>query len=130
MAYRQTKTGYEVSIHDGYLYFEDIRQFPITEEHFHEEIEFEGVRSIRVVSLSSNWQQYVYLNGQEFIENINMEFTLRKEKRGNKNHWYAYRRFGGKLHKKYVGDSSQITPQRLIEIARALPAKTSLKKST
>ena len=37
-------------------------------------------------------------------------FTARKEasKKGDGDYWYGYRRVGGKLHKRYLGKSSEI----------------------
>lgn len=125
---RKTKTAQDISIVDGYLYFEDCKQFSISSEEFSEEIEIESVKAIRVISLASNWKQYTYVGMIEIEEMIDFEFTIRKEKRGQKNHWYAYRRFAGKLFKRYVGTSDQVTQSRLVEIARALPARTQVIK--
>lgn len=121
---RKTKTGSDCSILNGDFYYEDARQFSIESEMFAEEIEGDSVKSIRVISLASNWKQYTYVGMVEIEEMIDFEMTLRKEKRGQKNHWYAYRRFAGKLFKRYVGRSESVTQSRLIEIARALPART------
>jgi len=123
---RKTKTAQDISIVDGFLYFEDCKQFSIHSEEFADEIEVSSVKAIRVISLANNWKEYNYVGSVMVTEMIDFEFTIRKEKRGNKNHWYAYRRFGGKLFKRYVGTSEQVTQSRLIEIAQALPAKTKI----
>jgi chromosome segregation ATPase len=44
-------------------------------------------------------------------------YTVRKEPSG---YWYGYRRVSGKLHKKYIGKSSEISTAKLEEIAEAL----------
>jgi chromosome segregation ATPase len=46
-------------------------------------------------------------------------YTVRKEASG---YWYGYRKVSGKLHKKYVGKSSEISTAKLEEIAEALNA--------
>ena len=50
-----------------------------------------------------------------------MQFTLRKENRAGKLHWYAYRKAGGVQFKRYVGYDESITPSRLLEVAQKLP---------
>lgn len=49
-------------------------------------------------------------------------FTARKEtsKKGQGDYWYGYRKVEGKLHKRYIGKSADITRYRLQEIAVAL----------
>jgi chromosome segregation ATPase len=44
-------------------------------------------------------------------------YTVRKEASG---YWYGYKRVSGKLHKKYIGKSSEISVAKLEEIAEAL----------
>jgi chromosome segregation ATPase len=44
-------------------------------------------------------------------------YTVRKEASG---YWYGYRRVSGKLHKKYIGKSSETSVAKLEEIAEAL----------
>ncbi len=54
-------------------------------------------------------------------------FTARKEtsKRGQANYWYGYRKINGKLHKRYIGKSEDVTHTRLQEIAIALETPAS-----
>lgn len=54
-------------------------------------------------------------------------FTARKEtsKRGQGDYWYGYRKIQGKLHKRYIGKSEDITRLRLQEIAIALETPVS-----
>lgn len=46
-------------------------------------------------------------------------FTARKEKN---DYWYGYRKFYGKLHKKYIGKSEQCTAKKLKMVADGLEA--------
>ena len=45
-------------------------------------------------------------------------FSVRKENRSGKDHWYAYKRLGGKLMKRYVGQA--ITTKALWDAAAAM----------
>lgn len=126
---RKTKTGQDASIVNGYFCYSESEQFPMTSELFADEIDNPSLKAIRVVSMSSSWINYVWVGSQQMIEDICMEMTLRKETRSGKSYWYAYRRFGGKLYKRFVGTSDRITPTLLIEIARKLPAKSNLRKA-
>lgn len=118
---RMTKTGWIASIHNGDLYFEDVRQCRINDAA--ELLDDDPtLKAIRVVSVSSNWVERAYYgDGVTHLENIDMQFSLRKEKRGSGWRWYAYRRVFGTLYKRYVGRSDDLTEDRLVEIARALP---------
>lgn len=126
---RATKTGEETSIRGGWLFFEDAKQCPVDNELFVDIIDHPTVTTIRVMSISSDWEARVWVDGAAKMgtEQVDMEFTLRKEKRRNTNYWYAYRKFAGKLFKAYVGISDMITEEKLLAIARKLPARTSLK---
>jgi hypothetical protein len=42
-------------------------------------------------------------------------YTVRKEASG---YWYGYRRVSGKLHKKYIGKSSEISTAKLERLQR------------
>ena len=120
---RQSKVRNSASIVNGALYFEDVCQCKLEDEIAAEILDDAYLTAIRVVSLTHNWQERVYYTADtNLVEDINVEMTLRKEKRGLLYHWYAYRRCLGKLHKRYVGHSEQISQQRLLEIARALPS--------
>lgn len=44
-------------------------------------------------------------------------FTVRVEKSG---YWYGYRKVAGRLHKKYIGKTQELTIERLEEIAGQL----------
>lgn len=45
---------------------------------------------------------------------------LKEARKGGVGYWYAYRRLGKKVAKKYAGRSGEITPARLEEVTRAL----------
>jgi len=114
---------YETSIYDGALYFEDAMQAKIGTEDFTDIIDHKTVKTIRLISLSSDWVETVWFGGDTGTkkEIIDTELTLRKEVRSGNSHWYAYRRVLGKLHKRYVGSSEKVTQIRLVEICRAMP---------
>jgi len=115
-------SDYETSIYQGALYFEDCKQADVDTDTFIEMIEHPSVQVIRLVSLSSNWMESVWIDGQGFQkEMIDIEMTLRKEIRSGRAYWYAYRRVLGKLHKKFVASSENVTQASLLEIARAMP---------
>ncbi len=120
---RKTATMYETSIVNGALYFEDCKQSDLDGEYFAEIIDHKTTTSIRLISLSHDYAQRVWLeSGSKIIEQVNVEMTLRKEIRSGVGHWYAYRRVHTKLHKKYVGTSEKVTHERLLEIAKAMPS--------
>jgi hypothetical protein len=59
-------------------------------------------------------------------------YTVRKESGKGGNYWYGYRKVSGKLHKRYIGKTLEITSERLEEIAEALnvPPQPRLPKVT
>lgn len=119
---RKTKTGDFATITNGELYYEDARQCSLGGDDASDVLDDKYLTAIRVVSLSSGWYEHVYLEGVGFhAEDIDMTMTLRKERRGQLDHWYAYRRVLGKLHKRYVGTSEKLTEKRLLEVAQAMP---------
>lgn len=120
---RKCKTAWETAIVNGHLYFEDVIQCHMSDDVFTETIEHNSLNAIRLVSLSTDWELRVWLDAHtNIVEKVNFEMTLRKEQRGQNYHWYAYRRVMGRLHKRYVGTSEQITESRLLEIARKMPS--------
>lgn len=50
----------------------------------------------------------------------NKPYTVRKESGKGGDYWYGYRKQKGKLHKKYIGKSSEVNTVKLEEIAEAL----------
>lgn len=119
---RNTPTGYETSIMGGWLYFEDVRQAAVDSELFAEILEDKHLTSVRLESLASDWTSREWLAGVGFTNfSIKLEMTLRSEIRSGTKCWYAYRRVGGVLFKRYVGQSDRVTTKRLIEVAQKLP---------
>ena len=54
-----------------------------------------------------------------------VSFTARCEQiKGKGAYWYAYRRHGKKVRKKYLGKTARLTPQRLRQIAAELAETT------
>lgn len=51
---------------------------------------------------------------------INKPYTVRQETKKGGDYWYGYRKVAGKLHKKYIGKSSELSTAKLEEIAKAL----------
>ena len=50
----------------------------------------------------------------------NKPYTARKEEKKGGDYWYGYRKLAGKLHKKYIGKSSELNTAKLEEISEAL----------
>ncbi|HEV7665610.1 MAG TPA: AAA family ATPase, partial [Chloroflexota bacterium] len=50
-------------------------------------------------------------------------FTARREARRNVSYWYAYRKSQGKIYKLYLGRSSELTRERLDDVAQTLQAR-------
>jgi len=50
----------------------------------------------------------------------NKPYTVRKEAKKGGDYWYSYRKVAGRLHKKYMGKSSELSTAKLEEIAEAL----------
>ena len=50
----------------------------------------------------------------------NKPYTVRQETKKGGDYWYGYRKVAGKLHKKYIGKSSELNTAKLEEIAEAL----------
>ncbi|MEZ2231264.1 hypothetical protein [Microcoleus sp.] len=50
----------------------------------------------------------------------NKPYTVRKESGKGGDYWYGYRKMAGKLHKKYIGKSSELSTAKLEEVAEVL----------
>jgi len=119
---RITPVGSETSIREGWLCFEAERMAQIDTDAFEELLEDKHTTTIRLESLASDWHSHEWLSGVGYINfSIKLEMTLRREVRSGRNHWYAYRRVGGVLFKRYVGQSDRVTSKRLVEVAQKLP---------
>lgn len=49
-----------------------------------------------------------------------VRLTVRYEKRGARFYWYAYSRIDSKLHNVYLGNSSNLTQQRLEDVCQQI----------
>ncbi len=118
---RSTPLCFETSIVEGWLYFEDVRQAKIDSDEFTEIIDDKHTTSMRLVSLAGDWQTREWISGVgEHTFSLKIEMTLRKEIVKGQSYWYAYRRAGGRLQKRYVGASDRVTTKRLVEIAQKM----------
>ncbi len=70
-------------------------------------------------ALTSDWLEQIA--SFSFHSRWGMHYTVRKQRvqRGN-NYWYAYRRLHGRIVKRYLGRTADLTLARLEEIARLL----------
>ena len=50
----------------------------------------------------------------------NKPYTVRQETKKGGDYWYGYRKVAGRLHKKYIGKSSELSTAKLEEIGEAL----------
>lgn len=50
----------------------------------------------------------------------NKPYTVRQEAKKGGDYWYGYRKMAGRLHKRYIGKSSELSTAKLEEIAEAL----------
>ena len=58
-----------------------------------------------------------------FISNSpNTPYTARKEPGKGGDYWYGYRKVAGKLHKKYIGKTSDLSTAKLEDVAESLNA--------
>lgn len=72
---------------------------------------------------SKAWDKELHrIDSFRYVPKKNAPFTARKEKskRGEESYWYGYRKVSGKLHKRYIGKSSDLSIERLEEIAQQL----------
>ena len=50
------------------------------------------------------------------------QLTVRQETRSGSTYWYAYRRVGEKMAKRYLGRTAELTPAHLEDVAREVTA--------
>lgn len=83
-------------------------------------IEVEGGKVFELDSLKgSAWLESVVSFRYE-PRAANKPYTVRKEAGKGGDYWYGYRKQNGKLHKKYIGRSSEVNTAKLEEVAEAL----------
>lgn len=118
---RKTKTGQDMSITEGWLCIGGVQECLVGSDEFYDILEDKYTKSIRVESLGNIWTEGLW-TGNDFINiDINVEMTIRKEKRGQKEHWYAYRKRGGVQAKRYIGQTDRVNNRKLADVARNMP---------
>lgn len=125
---RQSKVAREdYRITGGMLFYGDEYLCEVGTQSFIRIADTKTTKAIRVQSLDEGDDTYVEWNGNEYAEyRTDAEFTIRQEIRGGKIVWYAYRRVAGKLHKRYVGYATDLTREKLWEVAvKKLPTNRS-----
>ncbi|HEV8190154.1 MAG TPA: hypothetical protein VGP82_01515, partial [Ktedonobacterales bacterium] len=92
------------------------------------EVQRDGIAiTPRVAPGTSTWADWLEEISSFAFEDKNCQsYTVRKEtvQRGTA-YWYAYRRVQGKMVKRYVGRSADLTPARLQEVVATLITSTS-----
>ena len=71
---------------------------------------------------SEQWVRWLQLPDSksfrfEPINSAQTTFTARREERANDAYWYAYKKIEGKTHKVYLAKSSDLTLERMEEVA-------------
>jgi chromosome segregation ATPase len=69
---------------------------------------------------ASVWLESVSSFRYEPVVGASKPYTVRKESRKAGDYWYGYRKVAGKLHKKYIGRTPELSTAKLEEIATAL----------
>ena len=75
---------------------------------------------------SSDWYAGLQTASTFTFQGGQGHFTARKERAGNRRgeaYWRAYQKRGGKLHRAYLGQSEELTLERLQAVAEALASK-------
>src|SRR5262245_15232619 len=67
-------------------------------------------------------------NSNFIYEGQDGRYSARREERGGKIYWYAYRRRGGRLAKAYLGKSEELTQGRLAQVGAQLAGGNLLKR--
>jgi LuxR family maltose regulon positive regulatory protein len=77
------------------------------------------------------WRSWLTACSSFSFQGQSGRLTLRKEarQRGEDHYWYAYRRQGTRLVKRYVGRTADVTLERLEAVARAFTAPDSARRS-
>ncbi len=81
---------------------------------------------IQIVVDSSDWYAWLQTASTFTFRGEEGLFTARKERAGNRRgsaYWRAYRKRDGKLHRAYLGQSEELTLERLQSVAVVLASK-------
>ena len=84
-----------------------------------------GEETIRVGSPA--WQRWLEdeQNTTFRFEHLQGSFTARRERKGGRCYWYAYRKQHGRLHKAYLGKSEELQPGWLATVGALLASEES-----
>lgn len=78
--------------------------------------------SVQLKVGSVQWLQWLRGADRFYVDGTLGKFTARREIRRDQAYWYACRKLGGKLYKKYIGKSEDITPEVLRDVDQVLSA--------
>lgn len=118
---RKSQVANEFRLFEGRFFIGNDYQCDVDSPEFEKMIDQKAIKAIRIQSL-----RYVhtvsYWNGSAYIEDeINVEMTIRGEWRNGKKCWYAYRKRGGVLMKRYIGYSLDVKSAKLAKVANSFP---------
>ena len=68
----------------------------------------------------AEWLTWLQSHTAFYFESTVGTFTARRELRSGSWYWYAYRKRQGKLSKRYLGKSAELSSSRLGEVAQLL----------
>ena len=71
------------------------------------------------------WREWLGSKTAFYFQSPRGTFTARRELRSGSWYWYAYRKHQGKLFKRYLGKSDELTAGRLAEVAELLDSRVS-----
>jgi LuxR family transcriptional regulator, maltose regulon positive regulatory protein len=69
---------------------------------------------------SPEWFAWVKNGATFYFEDRGLTYTARAEKRRQGLSWYAFKKVGGKLHKRYIGRCEGLSRERLDDVANAI----------
>src|SRR6266851_2232371 len=81
---------------------------------------------VQIVVDSSDWYAWLKTASTFTFRGEDGSFTAHKERAGNRRgrvYWRAYRTWQGKLHRAYLGQSEELTLERLQSVAGVLASK-------
>src|SRR5215212_3880814 len=77
--------------------------------------------ALLIVGTASDWLAWLETHsGFAFAGRAGRVSLLKEARKGGAGYWYAYRRHGRRTHKRYLGRSAELTPERLEAAAAAL----------
>lgn len=85
-----------------------------------------GADSPPILHDTAQWEDWLARHEQFQFKGVSGHFSARREGRNGSEYWYAYRRRDGTLHKAYLGKVTDLTLDRLEEVAAVLAGRTVL----